>query len=479
MSLRPTFSDREYRCLLRTDLVSFVERCFYELHPQATFLHAPYIELMVSWLEKCRMGSTKRLIINLPPRALKSLAVSVAFSAWVLGHDPAKQIICASYGQDLADKHARDCRTLMNSAFYRILFPQTKLSPDKQSVNDFMTTSQGFRMSTSVGGVLTGRGADIIILDDILKPDDALSETRRKAANDWYFNTLLSRLNSKKNGIIILVMQRLHQEDLVGEVLLREHWEVLSLPAIAQEDESYLIESPLGTRPFRRAVGEVLHPEREALATLENIRQTVGEYTFQSQYQQSPIPLEGGMIKRDWLRYYEPADLPDRFSFVLQSWDTANKSGELNDFSVCTTWGLYDQRFYLLDVFRKRVNYPDLKRAVVEQWKRHNPTKVLIEEKSSGISLVQELRAEGVYRVEPYKPLPGSDKLMRLGAQSIKFEQGSVYLPTRALWLQEYVSEITGFPGGKYDDQVDSTTQALDYLGHTGYDLSIWIRLGQ
>jgi predicted phage terminase large subunit-like protein len=185
------------------------------------------------------------------------------------------------------------------------------------------------------------------------------------------------------------------------------------------------------------------------------------------------------MIKRDWLRYYEPADLPERFSFVLQSWDTANKSGELNDFSVCTTWGLYDQRFYLLDVFRKRVNYPDLKRAVVEQWKRHNPTKILIEEKSSGISLVQELRAEGVYRVEPYKPLPGSDKLMRLGAQSIKFEQGSVYLPTRALWLQEYVSEITGFPGGKYDDQVDSTTQALDYLGDTGYDLSIWIRLGQ
>ena len=175
---------------------------------------------------------------------------SVAFSAWLLGHDPAKQIICASYGQDLADKHARDCRTLMASAFYRGLFPRTSLLPEKLSVNDFMTTAQGFRMSTSVGGVLTGRGADVIILDDILKPDDALSETRRKAANEWYFNTLLSRLNSKESGVIILVMQRLHQEDLVGKVTDREHWEVLSLPAIAERDEDYIIEGLLRKSPL-------------------------------------------------------------------------------------------------------------------------------------------------------------------------------------------------------------------------------------
>src|SRR5271154_6159009 len=171
------------------------------------------------------------------------------------------KIICASNGQDLADKHARDCRTLINSAFYRYLFPKTKLSPDKQSVNDFMTTSHGFRMATSVGGVLTGRGADLIILDDVLKPDDALSEVRRRAANEWYFNTLLSRLNSKEQGVIIIVMQRLHQEDLVGEAMERESWEVLSLPAIAIEDERCLIESPYGTREYCRAAGEALHPE--------------------------------------------------------------------------------------------------------------------------------------------------------------------------------------------------------------------------
>ena len=193
----------EYRVLLRNDFVTFVERTFYELNPHTDFITGQYIDLLAATLEKCRTGQTKRLIVNLPPRTLKSHAASVAFPAWLLGHNPAKQIICASYGQDLADKHARDCRTIIGSSFYKDTFPRTRLSADKSSVNDFMTTAQGFRMSTSVGGVLTGRGADMLILDDILKPDDALSETRRRAANDWFFNTLLSRLNSKEDGVII------------------------------------------------------------------------------------------------------------------------------------------------------------------------------------------------------------------------------------------------------------------------------------
>src|SRR5580704_5919170 len=218
----------EYEYFLRRNLMSFVERSFYELNPQTTFLNSPHIEVLISKLESCRQGKIRRLIINLPPRSLKSHAASVVFPAWLLGHDSSKQIICASYGQDLADKHARDCRTLMASTFYRGVFPNTHLSIDKQSVNEFMTTAQGFRMSTSVGGVLTGRGADLIILDDPLKPDEALSETRRNAVNDWYDNTLVTRLNSKETGVIIIVMQRLHQDDLVGHVMGRgEDWDVL------------------------------------------------------------------------------------------------------------------------------------------------------------------------------------------------------------------------------------------------------------
>jgi hypothetical protein len=351
MNVAPTLSYEEYQTILRNDLAIFIERSFYELNPHATFLRGQYIELLAAALERCRTGETKRLIINLPPRTLKSHAASVAFAAWLLGHDPSKQIICASYGQDLADKHARDCRTLMNSAFFRSVFPRTVLSAEKLSVNDFVTTEQGSRLATSVGGVLTGRGADVIILDDAMKPDDALSETRRRATIEWYFNTLLSRLNSKENGIIILVMQRLHQEDLAGEVMEREPWETLSLPAIAVDDECYQYEGLFGQNTFARRAGEALHPERDSVETYHKIREAVGEYTFESQYQQNPMPLEGGLIELDWLKFYTSGEEPQPFRMVVQSWDTANKAGELNDYSVCTTWGIYQKKFYLLHVY--------------------------------------------------------------------------------------------------------------------------------
>jgi predicted phage terminase large subunit-like protein len=476
----PLCSPAEYQHCLRTDLMTFVERSFRELNPAVTFQDSPYIELIASKLEACRSGKIKRLIINLPPRTLKSHTASVAFPAWLLGHKPSTQIICASYGQELSDKHARDCRTVMGSAFYRHLFPQTRLSQEKQSVNDFMTTEQGFRMSTSVGGVLTGRGADFVILDDIMKPDDALSEMNRKRGNEWYGNTLLSRLNSKENGVIIIVMQRLHQDDLVGHILEQENnWEVLALPAIAQQDEEYRIEHPLGYSTYQRQNGQALHPERDSLETLIRIQKTIGDYNFQSQYQQTPMPREGGDIKKAWLSYYEKESMPERFTMKLQSWDTASKSGELNDFSVCTTWGFYDSNFYLLDVFRKRLEYPALKRAFKEQWNRHTPSKVLIEDKSSGMALIQDLLYEGVYGLEAVKPPPGSDKRMRFNAQAIRFESGRVLLPRNAPWLQDYVLEITGFPGTKHDDQVDSTSQALEYMASTMDGLASWIRLGQ
>ena len=467
----------EFELFLRRDLMSFIERSFYELNPQTSFSRSPHIEVMASRLEACRQGKTRRLIVNQPPRSLKSQAVSVAFVAWLLGHDPAKQVICASYGQDLADKHARDCRTLMMSDFYQRLFPRTRLSTEKQSVNEFVTTAQGFRMSTSVGGVLTGRGADVIILDDPLKPEDALSETRRNSVNEWYDGTLLSRLNSKETGVIIIVMQRLHQDDLVGHVRDQEDWELLSFPAIAEENEVHLIESPLGRRWFERKAGEALQPERESLLILKGIRQNMGGYYFASQYQQNPMPLGGAIVKSEWLRYCELRDLPSRFSCRLQSWDTANKSGELNDFSVCTTWGIFDRHYYLLDVFRKRLNYPDLKRAVLEQARKHHADIVLIEDKASGTQLIQDLKAEGMYGIKPYDPPPGSDKTLRLYSQTAEFESGRVLLPRSAPWLDEYVRELTTFPGTKYDDQVDSTTQALDHL-KTNSNLDVWMRLG-
>jgi len=467
----------EYEYILRRDLMSFTERSFYELNPQSTFLNSPHIEVLISKLESCRHGKIRRLIINLPPRSLKSHAASVVFPAWLLGHDPSKQIICASYGQDLADKHARDCRTLMASAFYRRLFPNTHLSLEKQSVNEFVTTAQGSRMSTSIGGVLTGRGAEVIIWDDPLKPDEALSETRRNAVNEWYDNTLVTRLNNKETGVIIIVMQRLHQDDLVGHVMAQENWEVLSFPAIAEEDEIHVIEDPLGQRRWQRKAGEALQPERESLLTLAHMRLTIGEYNFASQYQQNPMPVGGAIVRTEWLRYYEPNELPLRFTCVLQSWDTANKSGELNDFSVGTTWGAIGENYYLLSVFRRRLNYPDLKRAVQDQARQHHADVALIEDKASGTQLIQDLQFEGLYGIRPYEAPTGTDKILRLYAQTAEFESGRVLLPRSAPWLDAYIRELTTFPGSKYDDQVDSTTQALDHL-KTNRSLLMWARLG-
>lgn len=423
---------------------------------------APYIEAMASKLEQVRRGEIKRLIITLPPRYLKSHTVSVAFVAWWLGHHPSSQIICASYGQDLASKHAMDCRTVMTSGFYQRLFP-TRLSPEKLAVNDFLTTKQGFRMSTSVGGVLTGRGADLIILDDPLKPDEALSETRRVGVNDWYDHTLVSRLNDKTNGAIIIIMQRLHQDDLVGHVMEQGTWDVLSFPAIAEIEHSYEIQTVLGNYQFKRLPGTALHPERESLETLAQIRRTTGEYNFVSQYQQDPAPQGGAMIKKEWLRFYIPAEKPAKFDRVVQSWDTANKAGELNDYSVCTTWGQKNNHFYLLHVFRRRLEYPDLKRAIRNQALVHNAQIILIEDKASGTQLVQDLKSDGMPGIVRYEP-PPCDKIMRLHSQSAAFENGLVLLPADAHWLDEYTRELLSFPGSKFDDQVDSTTQALAWL---------------
>ena len=208
-------------------------------------------------------GEIKRLIILMPPRNLKSICASVALPAWLLGRDPTRQIICVSYSADLAAKHARDCRAVMMAPWYQSVFPSTRIDPAKSAETEFMTTQRGFRLATSTGGTLTGRGGDILIIDDPMKPADAQSDARRLDCQQWYSNTLLSRLDDKVNGAIVLVMQRLHIDDLAGYLMEQEGWEVLSLPAIAEVEQVV----PIGPgKVHYRRVGDVLHPEREPLA---------------------------------------------------------------------------------------------------------------------------------------------------------------------------------------------------------------------
>jgi predicted phage terminase large subunit-like protein len=451
-------SPHEVRAFMRLDFCSFLQRSFHELMPQAKFWPNWHLEHIAGKLEACRQGMIKRLIINVPPRSLKSLAGSIALPAWWLGHNPSAQIIAVSYAQNLSDKLARDCRTLMMSTWYQSLFP-TRLSSERKAVGEFVTTMGGSRLATSVSGVLTGRGADAIIIDDPLKPDEALSDARRATCNAWYDTVLLSRLNDKRNGCIILIMQRLHEDDLVDHVLEQEFWDVVSFPAIAEDDQTYVIESPFGSRTHRSRVGDVLHPEREPLATLESLRSSLGPYNFAGQYQQAPAPAGGGMVQEAWFARYNPEDRPQQFEQVVQSWDTANKPSELADYSVCTTWGVKNQHFFLLHVLRKKLGYPDLKRAVIEQSRLFAPSVILIEDKASGTQLIQELREAGISTVTCYKP--EGDKIMRLNAQTGAMEGGFVHLPQQAHWLADYLHELVTFPKGRHDDQVDSTAQAF------------------
>jgi predicted phage terminase large subunit-like protein len=450
-----------YRAVLRNDFTFFTARCFHELNPQARLAMNWHLLVIAEKLAAVRQGKIRRLIINLPPRHLKSLFASIAFPAWCLGHDPSAQILCVSYAQDLADKFARDCRSIMMSPWYRRIFP-TRLAPQRQAVQEFITTRQGYRLATSTGGVLTGRGADFILIDDPLKPEDALSEVLRRAANEWYNHTLYSRMNDKRHGAIVIIMQRLHEDDLVGHVLAQEEWEVLRFPAIAETEEVHQIETIWGQESFRRRGGEALQPDREPLETLDGIRRTIGPYNFAGQYQQSPAPLGGGLVKAEWFKRYRENDWPEPFERIVQSWDTANKATELSDFSVCTTWGVKGKHLFLIGLFRRRLEYPELKRAVRDQQNLFGANEVLIEDKASGTQLIQELIAEGCHGVTRYQPT--CDKIMRMHAQTAMIENGFVHIPETAPWLAEYLHEMTVFPRGKYDDQVDSTAQFLDWF---------------
>jgi predicted phage terminase large subunit-like protein len=234
------------------------------------------------------------------------------------------------------------------------------------------------------------------------------------------------------------------------------------LPGNAEADEVHEIETIWGPQCFTRRLGEALHPARESLPTLEHIRRTVGEYNFAGQYQQSPAPLGGGLVKAEWFKRYREKERSESFERIVQSWDTANKATELSDFSVCTTWGIRGKNLYLLGLLRQRLEYPALKRAVREQQNLFNATEVLIEDKASGTQLIQELIVDGCHGVTRYQPT--IDKIMRLNAQTAMIENGFVYIPETAPWLAEYLHEMTVFPNGKHDDQVDSTAQFLDWF---------------
>jgi predicted phage terminase large subunit-like protein len=447
---------RLLQALLRSEFRAFLEKVFNTLTPGQRYLHGWHIDAIAWRLERVRRGEIRRLIINMPPRSLKSIAASVAFPAFVLGHDPTRRIICVSYSSDLAKKHSNDFRAVVEVPWYRSAFPGTRIG-SKDSETEIELTARGFRMATSVGGTLTGRGGDMIIIDDPLKPDDAMSEVKRSGANQWFSNTLLSRLDDKRTGAIVVVMQRVHIDDLTGFVLGQsDGWDVLSLPAIADCEE---VIPTWGEQTHIRQLGEALSPEREPLDVLEALKQQIGSYAFSAQFQQMPAPPGGAMVKRDWIVRYVDLPPPSERRITLQSWDTASKGGPDNDWSVCTTWIVTRRKeWYLVDVWRRRVDYPALKAAVQTLARSFKARRVLVEDVGAGTSLVQELRGRvsGIIAVKPE-----GDKASRMAVASAKFEAGEVLLPQRAPWLADLEAELFTFPGSRHDDQCNSISQAL------------------
>lgn len=440
---------------LRNDFVSFVHRCFQTLNPGVSFEYNWHIQAIAEKLAGVQRGDIRKLIVNLPPRFLKSLIIAVAFAAFVLGHNPRMKIFVISYGEELADKHASDFKAIVTSSWYMRAFPQMRIA--RIHDNEIVTTLRGFRKATTVMGALTGLGGDLFIIDDPQKAVDAYSEAKRASLNSWFSNTLMSRLDNKEKGAIILVQQRVHLDDLSGHLMSEsDGWDVLSLPAIAEEDERI----PIGGGRFHfRKAGEPLHAGRESLKTLEELRRSLGSDIFSAQMQQRPIPQGGGLIKRKWIMRYDQLPEDTWPSRTFQSWDPASKDGRSNDYTACTTWLVRERRFYLRHVLRARFDYPRLRARVIAHAEAYRAQCVLIEDAGVGTALLQELRMQTNVSVIPVKP--DRDKLTRMAIQSAKFESGQVFFPREAPWLADLEAELFAFPQSRYDDQVDSISQAL------------------
>jgi predicted phage terminase large subunit-like protein len=412
---------------------------------------AAYHQLIVERLEAVERGEIARLMISLPPRHGKSLLASQIFPAWYLGRHLDREIIIATYGQDLSDLIGRRVRTMVSDPLQLAIFPEFRLANDVASMRQFSTTAGGSYYAVGRGGAITGRGADLLLIDDPLKDqEEARSDVIRRALHEWYAAVAYTRL--QPGAAIVLITTRWHEDDLAGRLLRQsgdEGWDVLSLPAIAEKDES-----------FRRA-WEALWPARFPLEALEWIRRALGGATWASLYQQRPSAAEGGVFKRHWWSWYR--ERPP-FKRIVQSWDTAYKTGSKNDFSVGTTWGLAENGYYLLSCWRGRLEFPALKRQVVLLASEYSPAVILVEDQANGQSLIQELKCETALPIRPVAV--DRDKVARTQAVTPLIEAGKVFLPESAPWLADFLDELAAFPTGVHDDVVDSVTQAPNYLRH-------------
>jgi len=425
------------------------------------FIEGAHHKRMANAFERVARGECKRLIINMPPRHTKSEFASYLLPAWFLGNFPEKKIIQTSHTAELAVGFGRKVRNLVDSDVFSETFPGVGLQADSKAAGRWNTNHRGDYFAIGVGGAVTGKGADILIIDDPHSEQEAaLAATSPEIYDkvyEWYTSGPRQRL--QPGGSIVIVMTRWSQRDLTGQVLKAdaqrggEGWEVIEFPAILPS-------------------GKPLWPSFWSLAELEALREELPNGKWQAQYQQNPVGNESAIIKRDWWQWWEE-DNPPECEYILQAWDTAFEKNNRADYSAGTTWGVFthhkDNQKYLilLNTYKKRVEFPDLKRDVLREYNEYEPDTLIVEKKASGAPLIYDLRAMGI-PVSEYTPSKGQDKFARLNSVSDIIASGKVWVP-RTRWAEELVDEIASFPSGEHDDLVDSTTLALMRFRQGGF----------
>jgi predicted phage terminase large subunit-like protein len=447
--------DEMTRKILREDFAAFLQKCFEILNPGTLFEDNWHLHAMAQTLKNVLAGKTRRQIITMPPRQLKSTTVSVAWVAYLLGLNPAVRIIVVSYSEKLAATLSQDTRRIMESSDYQKVFPKTELV--KNTTLQLETTSGGGRFATSVGGATTGFGADWIIVDDPHNAAEVYWASARATAKTYFDKSLSSRLNNPRTGKIILVMQRLHADDLAGHLLARGGWDELKLQARATVAAT--IDTGCGS-PHVVAEGDLMDPQRLPDDVLDDLQRQMGSIAFQAQYQQEPVPDAGNMVRKEWLKYYDTAPSRENGRVVL-SLDTATKTDPANDYSACTVWLERDGMHYVMDVWRDKVTYPDLKRKVIDLVNVHRAHEILIEDQGSGSALIQDLVREGLPAVGRKTR---DSKESRLASASAYIAAGQCWLPKDAHWLAAFETELLGFPAVRHDDQVDTLSQYFAWV---------------
>jgi predicted phage terminase large subunit-like protein len=459
--LTPQMLRERTRERLRSNFSAFAQAAWKVIEPKGLEWNW-HLELECEYLQLAYERQVLRLIVTVPPRTLKSRLISVLFACWAWAKDPALSFLFTSYSDSLSDELSILRRSLLQSKWFQEMFPgQVQFAADQNQKSKYQNLRKGQMIATSMGAVALGVGADFLLIDDALSPEQSYSDAERSNVNRAFDGTFRSRLNEAERGVIVIIAQRLHESDLIGHVLTNEPgvWTHINLPMIAETDEEIIF--PLSGRALHRKAGDLLFPQRFSKKWCEKQRATIGSYLWSSQYMQRPGVLGGAVFKRDWFRQY--SELPqEKKGMTILSLDTAFSTKKTADYSVATVWTSYGTGFFLRYVWRERVAYPHL-RAMTEALAEDFAVEaVLVEEKGSGQSLLQSLKQETSL------PIVGiqvdTDKVSRAHGVSALFESGRVFFPKDEPWMPTYLHELELFPSGAHDDCVDSTVQALAYL---------------